>query len=152
MQSPPPYAERLTVPWWWWPFGAAVTALLAAEVHSGAGGARAVVPYLVGAVLFLGGMATLSRGRIKVAEGYLVADAAQLPIEVVGSVRALTRDQVRSLLGPAADPAAYLVTRPWLPAAVLITLDDPDDDTPYWLIGTRHPDELVEALTRASPL
>ena len=143
------YAERLTVPWWWWPFGAAVSALLAAEVHSGAGGLRAVVPYLVAAVLFLAGMSALCRSRIRVENGYLVADAARLPIEVVAGVRVLTRDQVRALIGPAADPAAYLVIRPWLPGAVLVTLDDPEDDTPYWLLGSRHPDALVAALTRA---
>lgn len=143
------FSERLTVPWWWWPFGAAVTTLLAAEVHSGAGGPRAVVPYIVAAILFIGLMTSLGRSRLQVGDGHLIADQARLPVEVVADVRALTREQVRSLLGPVADPAAYLITRPWLPAAVLVTLDDPDDDTPYWLLSTRRPAALVAALLRA---
>jgi hypothetical protein len=35
-------------------------------------------------------------------------------------------------------------------SAVEITLDDPADPVPYWLISSRRPDELAAALTRAS--
>jgi cation diffusion facilitator CzcD-associated flavoprotein CzcO len=39
-----------------------------------------------------------------------------------------------------------VATRSWLPLAVRVEVVDPDDDTPYWLVGTRQPRELAAAL------
>ncbi|MGW9267500.1 DUF3093 family protein, partial [Gordonia terrae] len=39
-----------------------------------------------------------------------------------------------------------LVHRSWVKTMVLIVLDDPDDPTPYWLVSTRRPAELLAAL------
>ena len=36
--------------------------------------------------------------------------------------------------------------RSWIPTAVRVDLNDPDDPTPYWFISTRKPVELVRAL------
>jgi len=47
-----------------------------------------------------------------------------------------------------ADRNAFLVSRPWLHTAVRLMVVDPDDDTPYWIVGTRHPEELLAALDR----
>jgi Protein of unknown function (DUF3093) len=41
------------------------------------------------------------------------------------------------------------VVRGYIPTAVLLLLDDPTDDTPYWVVSTRHPDRLVAALMAA---
>ncbi|MGI9207623.1 MAG: DUF3093 family protein, partial [Rhodococcus sp. (in: high G+C Gram-positive bacteria)] len=35
---------------------------------------------------------------------------------------------------------------PWVGTMAMVVLDDPDDPTPYWLISTRRPAELLEAL------
>ena len=32
---------------------------------------------------------------------------------------------------------------------VLLVLDDPDDPTPYWLVSSRHPDRVLDALREA---
>jgi hypothetical protein len=32
---------------------------------------------------------------------------------------------------------------------VRVTVTDPQDPTPYWLVSTRHPEKLVEALQAA---
>ena len=63
----------------------------------------------------------------------------------------LDKDQTRALRGPRADPAAYLMARPYLPRAVYIAVDDPAAVTPYWLIGTRRPAELAAAIEAARP-
>ena len=34
---------------------------------------------------------------------------------------------------------------------VLIVLDDPDAPTPYWLVSSTRPEELVAALARPTP-
>jgi len=42
------------------------------------------------------------------------------------------------------------VQRPWIGGAVQVLLDDPADPTPYWVVSTRHPVELAEALLAAA--
>ena len=49
-----------------------------------------------------------------------------------------------------ADARAYLLLRPYLSRAVMVPVDDPADPTPYWLVSTRRPDELVAALDAAA--
>ncbi len=49
-------------------------------------------------------------------------------------------------MGPGADARAFLVIRPYLKRAVRVPVTDPADPTPYWLVGSRHPDALAEAL------
>jgi hypothetical protein len=142
--------ERLAVPAWYWPAGIALALLLAAPVHGGYGGVRAVLPYLVAPVLAVVVLARVSRGRVRVADGVLHVPGARMPLEVVGAVRALDVEETRRLRGPTADVRAHVATRSWLRRAVAVRLDDPEDDTPYWLVGTRHPDELAAVLSRAT--
>ena len=44
------------------------------------------------------------------------------------------------------DARAHLVLRPWVSTAVELTLDDPADPVPYWLVSTRRPGALATAL------
>lgn len=64
----------------------------------------------------------------------------------VGAVRPLDRAAYRTQLGTGADARAYLVTRPYLDHGVVVTIDDPDDPAPYWLLSSRHPEALAAAL------
>jgi hypothetical protein len=48
--------------------------------------------------------------------------------------------------GPEADARAYLLLRPYLKRAVKVEITDPADPAPYWLVGTRRPDQLASAL------
>lgn len=48
--------------------------------------------------------------------------------------------------GQRLDARAWLVIRGWVDPVVKIAITDPDDHTPYWLVSTRRPDELVAAL------
>ena len=66
-----------------------------------------------------------------------------------GAVQPLTVEQTRRLRGPTADVRAHVALRPWLRRAVAVRLEDPDDDTPYWLVGTTRPEALATALERA---
>jgi hypothetical protein len=75
----------------------------------------------------------------------------RLPLALAGEVTALDEDQTRALRGPRADPAAYLMSRPYLPRSVYIAVDDPAARGPYWLIGTRRPEELAAAIEAARP-
>ena len=50
------------------------------------------------------------------------------------------------LLGPGLRADAELSLRPWIKTAVQIEVDDMNDTTPYWVVATRRPSELVAAL------
>ena len=133
----------------WWLGGLALALLLAAGVHSGGTGARAVVPYVVLPLAVLGALAAASRGRIVLAAGVLHVPGARIPVSVLGGVTPLDREATRQVRGPLAEPLAYVVSRPWLARSVRLQVEDPEDDTPYWLVGTRDPAALAAAVDAA---
>ena len=169
------YHERLWVPVSWWLLGLVVMVILAAELAAGFG---ELVVTAIYAILLGGGAAMLlswSRPRIEVAGGELTAGRARLPLAVAGEVTALDRAQTRAIIGPRADPAAFILIRPYLREAVYVEVTEPAFGTvrrrrlrwrrwrphlevtepalgaPYWLVATRHPAELAAAINSARP-
>lgn len=147
--APPRYTERLWVPLWWWPAAALVAGLLGAEIHGGYAGVRAWLPYVVLALIAAVALLVPARATVRVDGGEFRAADAHLPIQHIAQVRMLQRAALRRLLGRDADPAAYTVVRGYIPTAVFVRLEDPEDDTPYWVVSTRHPDRLLLALAAA---
>lgn len=86
--------------------------------------------------------------RVRVRGGELSAGAARIPIDLVRDPRPLVGEELREALGPGLDARAYLCLRGWVHSAVRVDVDDPQDPTPYWIVSTRRPDELVAALRR----
>jgi hypothetical protein len=147
--SGPDYAERLRLPWWMWLAGAGVASLLATEIWMGSDGVRAWLPFAV--LLPVTGVALwwLGRIRVSVRSGELLVDDARLPVGFVSDAIALDLDGRREVLGVGADPLAFVVQRPWVAGAVQVVLDDPADPTPYWVVSSRHPVRLAEAILAA---
>jgi hypothetical protein len=85
---------------------------------------------------------------IRVDERVLRAGRARLPLRWVGRVRPLDAATARRLRGVDADAAASLCVRSWVPRAVVVEVVDPDDPHPYWLVSSRHPERLCEAILR----
>ncbi|MEU7996714.1 DUF3093 domain-containing protein [Micromonospora sp. NPDC049060] len=146
---PPQHAERLGLPWWLWLGGLAAATLLALEVWMGAPGVRAWLPFVVLLPATVAGLAWLGRIRIAVRDDELRVDDARLPVRFVADVVPLDAAGRREVLGVGADPLAFVVQRPWIPGAVQVVLDDPADPTPFWVVSTRRPVELAEALLAA---
>lgn len=149
LETPSRWDERLAVPLWWWPASLVLAALGGAWLHGGSGGWAVALPYAVlggGALALLAGM---SRARVRVRDGVLHVPGARVPLSVVGAVRPLDAEQTRRLRGPTADVRAHVATRAWLPRAVQVQIEDPEDDTPYWLVGTRRPERLAQVLEAA---
>lgn len=149
MTSSGSFAERLWLPWWLWPPALGVGALLAAELHLGAAGLRAWLPYAVLLPATAAALWWLGRIRVAVENGELRVDDARLPVRYVADAIPLDPAGRREILGPAADPLAFVVQRPWVPGAVQVLLDDPADPTPYWVVSSRRPAELAGALLAA---
>lgn len=146
MTAQPAYRERWLVPLIWWPCALGLATLVAAELHSGAPGLRAVIPYAVLPPLTAVLLAFGSRGSITVVGGVLHVPGARIPIAFLADGVALDREAFRVQTGPMADPRAYVVSRPWLHTAVRLTVEDDNDPTPYWVVGTRHPADLLAAI------
>ncbi|GAA1396104.1 DUF3093 domain-containing protein [Catellatospora coxensis] len=144
----PGHTERLSVPWWLWLPSLLVGAVLAAQVGLGAAGPRGWVAYPVVLTLVAVGLWRLGRIRISVTEDEFLVDDARLPLRHVAQAIPLDAATKRELLGPSADPMAFVIQRPWVPGAVQVVLDDPDDTTPYWVISSRRPEDLARALRR----
>ena len=142
------YDERLIAPWWIWVGAVALSLLVAAQLHGGADGfGRAVLPYLLLPLIAVGVVAATSRGRVQVRDGVLHVPGARVPLELVSSATPLDRQATQQVRGPLADPFAFTASKPWLSSSVRVGLDDPADDTPYWVVGTRAPAALAAALS-----
>jgi hypothetical protein len=145
------YHERLRVPVSWWVLGMISVLMLGAGFLAGFDWEPALAVYGI----LTAGLAAILIGwgllRLEVADGELRVGRDRLPVTLAGEVTALDEEQTRALRGPRADPAAYLMTRPYLPRSVYIAVDDPAARGPYWLIGTRRPEELAAAIEAARP-
>ncbi|EGD53972.1 DUF3093 domain-containing protein [Gordonia neofelifaecis] len=142
------YRERLIVPWWWWLAGLAVTAIFGYEVQLAAYRQPwSIVAYPIIAGLIAWGLYSMGRTPVRVdADGALHAGKAMLPGEVIARGAVVSAAQRSAAMGRQLDPAAFVLHRTWVKTMVLVVLDDPDDPTPYWLISTREPAQVLAAL------
>lgn len=108
-------------------------------------GATAVMAGSVVA-LFLG----YGGARLLVDEGTFQAGRARIPLRLLAEPIALDAETAHRLAGRDANGRAHHLLRPYLTRAVKVSVVDPADPVPYWLVSTRHPDELASALTWAS--
>lgn len=108
---------------------------------------------LAAAVVVMGGLVlwgVRSSPVVAVDDGHLVAGRARLPLGVVGDVEAWRGEDARRQRGPLLDARAHLLVRGWVGPVVTVRLEDPDDPTPYWVVSTRSPERLRDALESAS--
>jgi len=87
--------------------------------------------------------------RIEVTDSMLVAGRARLPLPNVGEATGFTGTEATQQRGPKLDARAWLVIRGWISPVVRVDVLDANDPTPYWLVSTRHPTDLVDALAKA---
>ncbi|GAA1319480.1 DUF3093 domain-containing protein [Actinocatenispora thailandica] len=146
----PRYRERYAVPLWFWPAGLLLGALLAALFDGPLSRYPGWPAYVVVLGLVVAGLWWCGRIRVAVTDTELTIDDARLPRSVIATVEPLTPEDKRRLLSVDAHPLAFVIQRPWIPGAVRIVLDDPDDPTPYWIISSRHPHRLADALRRTA--
>jgi len=147
--SGPLYRERLTVPAWWWLAAPGLAALFAAEIFLGAPGLATALPYVLLIPAVVVGLWWFGRVVVAVTDDELHVDDARLPLRFVAAVRPLTQMETRDLLGPNAEPYAFVVQRPWVRGAVRVDLNDPADPTPYWVVSSRRPTELAGVIKAA---
>jgi hypothetical protein len=76
----------------------------------------------------------------------LLARKFSVPLSVIGAASEIPAENLRSELGPSLDARAQLMIRGDLKTAAKIEIADENDPTPYLIVSTRRPAELVSAL------
>lgn len=138
------YRESLRTPLWWYPVAIFVAALIAAEFH--VSGLQLTDWLSFGILLPLSVVLTwtFGRGRLEISGGELRVRGAHIPLKEITGAVALDQPTLRRVVGREGDPAAFVSIRPWIGPGVQLWIDDPEDPTPYWVLSTRHPQQLVD--------
>ncbi|MEX0427062.1 DUF3093 domain-containing protein [Nocardioides sp. DS6] len=144
--STPAYDERLHVPLRWWVQGVMflATVWIAVILWVPEGLAWGITAALV--ALFVTAMLAYGSPRITVVDGVLHAGRARIEAAYVGAAEPLDAEAARRVAGREADARAFLLLRPYLKRAVKVEITDPADPAPYWLLATRHPRSLADAI------
>ncbi|WP_295803951.1 DUF3093 domain-containing protein [uncultured Corynebacterium sp.] len=142
------YRERQWVPWYWWLMAAFVVVISTATVSLNRGILWVIIPAILLSAIAVWVLLTWSSTVVQVEQDsdgtrWLTVKEAQLPHDVVSRSTAVPATARRNALGPQLDPAAFIVTHGWVPEHVMLVLDDPEDPTPYWLIGSKNPEKLL---------
>lgn len=142
------YRERLTPGPWAFVASALIipaTLLVFLPINAEVG----IIVALVFYVALCGGLVATSP-VIEVTDTHFVAGKAKLPLANVGEALGFSREEARNERGPVLDARAWLVIRGWVDPVVKVTVLDDRDPAPYWLVSTRQPAALVDALTTAA--
>jgi len=104
-----------------------------------------------GLVLFGGCVAILifASPVIRVNDRTLTAGPAQISADLLGEALPYDAAEATYQRGPGLDARAWLLIRGWVKPVVRVPLEDPSDRAPYWLLSTRHPQELAAAINRS---
>ena len=76
----------------------------------------------------------------------LSIDRAHIETKYLKGAIALDEQQYRKLRTRDFDARSFHTTRPWLKRGVKVSVNDDRDETTYWLIGSKKPEQLVAAL------
>jgi len=101
---------------------------------------------LYGAIVVL---LVVTTPTISVADGELRAGRARLPLALIANAREARGPDAVHERGVGLHADAWLLIRGWVPDVVRVDLADPDDPTPYWILSSRRPDELANAILAA---
>ena len=144
-----PYHETLWVPLRWWAVATTLHAsvllafLVALPVEVALAGVGVLVVLTVALLIGYG------RVSLRLEGGTFSAGRASIRVTFLAGPEALDEVATRRAFGVEADARAYLVLRPYVRRAVRVQLVDPRDPVPYWLVSTRRPEQLADALSAA---
>ena len=147
MDASPSYRERLVPSWWMYvALLLVVPALLLVflPIDRTLGAIAAGVLYL-GAVLAL----WLGAPRVEVAGGTLRAGRATIDASLLGEPEALAGPEARLAMGRGWEASAHHITVPWTRGLVRVPVLDEADPTTAWVMSSRRPAALANAIRAA---
>lgn len=140
----PSYTEKLRAPWWLWLVVAGISVaigLALSPTNPVLCGILIGVAFLIAVVLL-----TVSAPTISVTEQSLSVGRASIERQFLGEVTGHRAENARYERGRGLHGLAFMCFRGWVDPVVKVIINDPRDETPYWLFSTRRPEELVAAL------
>jgi hypothetical protein len=140
------YDERLAVPLRWWVQGSMLVASLWLALIVAVPGLLAWAVTVLALALLIVLLRGYGASRIVVDYDSLRVGRARIEARHLVRADSLDPEQARRAAGVEADARAFLLLRPYLKRAVRVEIIDPADPAPYWLVSTRHPDELAGAV------
>jgi hypothetical protein len=145
--SPVVFKERASWPIWLWAFLLFLSGSLSIAIWAALGNTWAEVSMLTQLVglLFLSQSTPL---EIEVTADLLRVGPARIERKYISGVTSLTSEEMRILRGPKINTAAYMQIRFWISTGVKITISDPQDPTPYWLVSSKKAHQLAGALNK----
>lgn len=119
-------------------------ALVLTPVQASIAWPAGIAVYIIAIVTFL-----LLAPVVSVHGSTLTAGHASIPVAQLGEAEALGADALRTAIGPGLDARTFLLVRGWIHRGVRLENIDPADPAPHWVITTRHPQKLIEAIAAA---
>lgn len=140
------FSERLWVPWSWWAIGLAFGLSFVTAIGMYGGEFLALASTIAATVLI--GATLLGWGALRVAlnESGLHAGRATLEPAYLGEATPLDEAETAALLGADARHDAYLCIRPYIRTAVRVEVTDPADPHAIWVVSSRNPRALADAV------
>lgn len=106
---------------------------------------------VIGIVLFICCVIALVLGSptISVDGAVLRVGAARIDVAHIGAVDSFRGDAALAQTRTRLDARAWIVLRGWVKPVVRIEITDPHDPVPYWLVSSRRPEDLKDAIEAA---
>ena len=139
------YRERLLPKWWVFVFVGSIIAMLSIAYGSAISATVGWIMFIAIAGLSCIGMVAGSP-VIEVSD-VLAVDHARLPLAFIGDVEVLDSMQTRDLRSRRQAARNFVRVKSWAASSSeLVTGTDPDDPHPAWLVSSRHPAQLMDAI------
>ena len=139
------FREVIRAPFWLLAFIYFLFMSLVVAVWAAVGNKPALITWVVSTILIVL-IALKSTLVIEVDENDFRAGPAHIELKYLGQVTALDSKEMGRLRTRDADPASFLIFRFWRSTGVKVEINDPRDQTPYWLITSKRSKELAEIL------
>jgi hypothetical protein len=139
------FREVIRVPFWLLAFIYFLFISLVVAVWAALGNQPAFITWVLSTVLITL-IAVKSKLILEVDENELRAGSAHIELKYLGQATALDSKEMGRLRTRDADPASFLIFRFWRSTGVKVEINDPRDQTPYWLITSKRNKELAQIL------
>ena len=139
------FREVIRAPFWLLAFIYFLFISLVVAVWAALGNQPAFITWVFSTVLIVW-ISLKSKLVLEVDDSELRAGPAHIELNYLGRATALNDKEMGRLRTRDADPASYLIFRFWRSTGVKVEINDPRDQTPYWLITSKRSNELAEIL------
>ena len=139
------WEENIRWPWWLTLLILGLDLSIIIAIWAGLGNTAALIA-AGSTLLFTCYLFFITVLRTRVEGEYLSVGRAKIQKKYLGKVITLSIDEFRHLRGAGINPSAFHAFRFWIKRGVKIEINDPRDPTPYWLVSSKAPEQLAEAL------